>query len=103
MWYQGTELLGWGVQPERKRRQRAAGCLQGLDTSEGPVSLPCLLSTHSQQTDRQTDRQPSGGGWFWSRGSKWLFLNTILIVNPLSLSSGTNGLSEVMEVAFQIS
>lgn len=56
MWYQGTELLGWGVQPERKRRQRAAGCLKGLDTSEGSVSLPCLLSVHSQQTDRETSR-----------------------------------------------
>lgn len=56
MWYQGTELLGWGVQPERKR-QRAAGCLKGLDTSEGSVSLPCLLSMHSQQTDRQLSRE----------------------------------------------
>lgn len=48
MWYQGTELLGWGVQPDRKRRQRAAGFLKGLDTSDGSVSLPCLSSTHCQ-------------------------------------------------------
>lgn len=45
MWYQDTELLGSGVQPEWKKRQsrrRAAGHLKGLGTSRGsfwPVFL----------------------------------------------------------------
>lgn len=98
MWYQGTELLGWGVQPERQR-QRAAGCLRGLDTERGPSVCPafCLCIP-----SRLTDNSP-GRGWFWGLSSKRLFLDTVLIVNPLCLNSGTLGLSEVMEVTFQIS
>lgn len=77
----------------RGGREQLVDCLKGLDTSKGSVSLwTCIPS-------RLTDSLP-GRGWHWSPGSKRLFLGTILIVNPSSLNSGTNGLSEVMEVTF---
>lgn len=52
---------------------------------------------HSQQTDSLP-----GKGWHWALGCKSLFLDTTLTVNPSSLNSGTNGLSEVVDLTFQI-
>lgn len=99
MWYQDTELLGSGVQPERKGGR--VGGKQPAGQSQRPGNQARVILAHLCVCilTRPPAFQGKDGFGAWA-GS--LFLDMILTVNPSGLNSGANGLSEVMEITFQI-
>lgn len=99
MWYQDTELLGSGVQPEKKGGR--VGGKQPAGRSQRPGYQARVILAHLCLCflTRPPAFQGKDGFGAWA-GS--LFLDTILTVNPSGLNSGANGLSEVMEITFQI-
>lgn len=78
MWYQDTELLGLGVQPERKEAEWVKSSWRWVSKAWVPGK---------------------DGFGAWPRN---LFVDMILTINPSGLNSGANGLSEVTEITFQI-